>query len=382
VPGDPGAMSAFAELKLQADPARVAAAWGLDLRPSGAGRLVAWCPFHAEKGAPSLTVYTLDSKRPGFHCFGCGWSGSVLDFVAKRENLNADDRSQLAEAARLVAERLGLGWNPRPDRRTPEEAETERKEAELRTAALRAVELAAAWFERELQGGHEGARRCREYALGRGLGAALEEPLRASWRLGYAGESRQLIGWLEHHGIAQAARVAAGLTGVGDSGFEFLRGAHRGERLVIPIGPPEAPVAFTGRLLPHGAAAAEKAGRPAGKYVNTPESLLWKKREHLYGLPQAAPAIRRNGRAGVVEGHLDVVSAQLAGLDYLVGCQGSTLSAEQAELLVRAGCRDAVLYPDGDAWDVDPATGRAKWDFDRIWEICWAAGLAVRVGRI
>jgi DNA primase len=263
---------------------------------------VGLCPFHSEK-TPSFNV---SEERGFYHCFGCGEHGDVFTFVMKTQALAFPD------AVRAVAERFGLP--------VPTEAGTRQ-----RGEPLHAVNQAAtAFFRAQLRGAAGG--RCRAYLAERGIvPEAIER-----FGLGFAppgGEA--LVRQLRAEGCALEDAVTAGLLARRTDGRLYDRFR---ERLMFPIHDLAGRViAFGGRVLP----GAPASGDPPPKYVNSPESPLFKKGQTLYGLGLARDAIRAHDRVIVVEGYLDVIALAQAGIGEVVAPLGTALTVDQLRVLRR-----------------------------------------------
>jgi DNA primase len=276
---------------------------------------VGLCPFHTEK-TPSFTV---SEERGFYHCFGCGEHGDVFGFVMKTQSL------AFPEAVRVVAQRFGLP--------VPEGVEPEKRAGDPLLAANVA---AAAFFRRALEG--TAGARARAYLAERGVGADVV----ARFGLGYApGTGDALARHLQREGVAMEHALTLGLVGRRDAGGFYDRFR---DRLMFPIADATSRiVAFGGRILPGRPA----AGDPPPKYLNSPESPLFHKGHTLYGLPHARDAIRRNGRAIVVEGYLDVIALAEAGIAEVVAPLGTALTADQLRVLRRL-CESVLACFDGD----------------------------------
>jgi DNA primase len=278
------------------------------------------CPFHAEK-TPSFTV---SEERGFFHCFGCGEHGDVFTFVMKTQSL------PFPEAVRWVAERFGLP--------VPEEAAGSVARAE----PLVAVSAAAAAFFRGMLRGPQG-QRARAYLAERGLGADTIERFGLGWAPP-AGDA--LVRHLRVQGIPVDDAVTVGLVLRGRQGGSFYDRFR--ERVTFPIADPQGRVvAFGGRILP--GAAPMPGGDPPPKYLNSPESPLFHKGRTLYGLGLARDAIRRSGRAVVVEGYLDVIALAQAGIGEVVAPLGTALTADQLRVLRRFSERVIACFDGDDA---------------------------------
>jgi DNA primase len=270
------------------------------------------CPFHHEK-TPSFVV---TPERGTWHCFGCGEGGNAFTFLMRHENLT------FPEAVRSLAAELGI-----------EIPETDSGERGVLEGVLRANALAHEYYRRALSG-EEGAG-ARAYLAERGLGA--EDAAR--FGIGFAPDRWEgVVEVLRRARIAGEVAERAGLARARSSGgsghYDLLRG-----RLVFPIQDARGRVvAFGGRAL---------AAGQEPKYLNTPESPVFRKREALYGLPGALEPMRSAGRAIVVEGYFDQLALVRAGLGEAVATCGTALTEEHAKALARR-TRNVVLLFDGD----------------------------------
>ena len=297
---------------------------------------VGLCPFHVEK-TPSFTV---SEERGFFHCFGCGEHGDVFAFVMKTEGL------QFPEAVRRVADRFGVV--------IPETAEGGPSGEPL--AAVNAA--AAAFFRAELAGpAGAGARR---YLEERGLG---DEAVRR-FGLGYAPAGGDALArHLRAKRLPPEDAMRAGLVLRSERPGGGLYDRFR-DRIMFPIADATGRrvIAFGGRVLPGRPA----SGDPPPKYLNSPETPLFRKGQTLYGLALARDAIRRTGRAIVVEGYLDVIALAEAGLAEAVAPLGTALTVDQLRVLRRM--TDAVVA----CFDGDEAGRRAA---SRSFPVFLEAGL-------
>ena len=282
--------------------------------------VVGLCPFHAEK-TPSFTV---SEERGFYHCFGCGEHGDVFGFVMKTESL------AFPEAVRRVAERFGV--------RLPEPVDGPARRGE---PLAHANAVAAAFFRAELAGPN-GAR-ARAYLRGRGVS---DESI-ARFGLGWAPGGDALARHLRAKGVPVEDALVAGLVvrrarpEGGNPVYDRFR-----ERVMFPITDTTGKViAFGGRILPDRAAGGDN---PPPKYLNSPESPLFRKGHTVYGLAPARDAIRRAARVVVVEGYMDVIALAEAGVAEVVAPLGTALTADQLRVLRRF--TDVVIACfDGDA---------------------------------
>ncbi len=271
------------------------------------------CPFHDEK-TPSFNV---NPDREIFHCFGCQAGGDVIGFLMKHEGLT------FPEAARALAGELGIEV---PDERDGAEAGVAARIYEANT-------LAQELYRESLRG--EDAKSARSYLVGRGFdGAAAEE-----FGIGYAPARWDAVARrLRDRRIREEIGVRAGLLAERKSKsgtYDRLRG-----RVTFPIRD------VRGRIVGFGGRALEADQEP--KYLNTPESPVFQKRQAFYGYPDALESIRRAGRVILCEGYFDRIAFARAGLGEALATCGTALTAEHGAQL-RRRTREVVLVFDGDA---------------------------------
>jgi DNA primase len=286
------------------------------------------CPFHSEK-TPSFHV---TPARRFFHCFGCGVSGDAIAFVMKIEGRS------FPEAVRLLAERAGVQL-PAEDSREVDEHRRARQKRER----LGALMEAAAGFYRRMLAEHPLGSMARDELARRGV----TEASAAAFRLGYAPAGWDTLGaFLAREGWSPAEAEEVGLLVQRRGGGHYDRFRHR---LVFPIADLHGTiVAFSGRLLPPAPGeAAPPDGEAGAKYINSPESPLYRKGEVLFGLHQGRVSIRRQGVALLCEGNFDLVMLHQAGFDVAVAPMGTALTLSQARLLRRFAERVVLLF-DGD----------------------------------
>lgn len=282
------------------------------------GRGPSWkglCPFHQEK-TPSFHV---NEDKKVFYCFGCQTGGNAITFLKLAGGLTA------REALQRLAERAGITL-PRDAPPDPAEDAAARERADL----LHAVQAAQEFFRIALMG--PGGERARGYLASRGI----EEGLADRYGLGYGGTYQELVGFLEKRRVPVRHAEAVGLVTRGAGGWhERFRG-----RLVCPVFNLDgAPVAFSARLIP--------PDEDGPKYVNSPDSPVFKKGDLVFGLQQAKAAIRRPREAILVEGNFDVLSMAAAGFENTVAPLGTALTSEQLRMIRRFAERLTVMF-DGD----------------------------------
>lgn len=279
------------------------------------------CPFHPERQA-SFRVYP---KEKRFICFGCGASGDLFEFFQRA------DGKPFPVVVRELAASVGIVVPAE----APTSAEEQRASAE-RAALLAACSVATAHWERNLWGGEGG--RARDYLAAR----RVRNETAHLFRLGYAPAE-----WHDVERALRAARFsaevqrAAGILAAREAEGKAAHSYDRfRDRIIFPIEDSH------GRVIGFGARALGEDAE--AKYLSGPETPLFKKSRALFGLWQAREAIRQTGKALLVEGYFDVLALHQVGLSWAVAACGTTVSPEQVELLGAAGCKELVLFFDGD----------------------------------
>ena len=292
----------------------------VELKRAGTGSWKGLCPFHSEK-TPSFHV---NESRNFFHCFGCGEKGDVITFLVKIE------QRPFMDVLTDLAGTAGVDLDVRPlspgERKARQEAESERDRM------FRAMDETARFFEEQYAGA--GGAAARAYVEKRGIGQAVRE----RFRVGYApAKWDALSSHLASKKIPPSDMERLGLVGVNERGrYDFFR-----DRVMLPvIDRQKRVIGFGGRLLDP-----EAKDR---KYVNSPDSPLYHKKEQLYGLHAALDAIRKSGHAVVVEGNFDVLALHEAGIEEAVAPMGTALTIEQIAALGRIAKTVTVVF-DGDA---------------------------------
>lgn len=282
------------------------------LKRSGAGRFVCRCPFHNDH-SPSMNV---NPQMGIYKCFACGAGGDVFKFVMEHEKMD------FKAAVEWVASATGFQL---PELGAPVAPEI----AEERTLVRELNELAADWFVEQLPKS--------EKALNYIRTRHLSEETRHFFKVGYAPEGREgFLSYAARNGFSPRQLVEAGLAverengGIADKFRDRLMFAI--ENLSGKV------VAFGGRVL-------EKQKKP--KYLNSPETALYKKGEILYGLSKAKNEIPKAGSVVLVEGYFDMISLYQAGVKNVVAVSGTALTEKHAEILSRY-TKSAYLVFDGD----------------------------------
>ena len=292
----------------------------LQLRNAGGGSLKGLCPFHDEK-TPSFQV---TPARGFFYCFGCGEGGDVITFIQKIDNLT------FTEAVQLLADKVGVQLRFTDDGRPA-------VQPGLRQRIFAANQAAAEFYQRQITTPE--AVVFRRFVAGRGFDRATAE----YFGMGYAPkDGKALRNHLRAAGFSDEELVKAGL--VREAGWDFFQG-----RVLWPIKDSAQSV------LGFGARRVHDDDRMPAKYLNTPETPVYKKSHVLYGLDLARQPIGRKSQAVVVEGYTDVMACHLSGIDTAVASCGTAFGPDHARVLQRLmGNNDAfngevVFTFDGDA---------------------------------
>ena len=284
----------------------------------------ALCPFHQEK-TPSFMV---SPSRQTFHCFGCGAGGSAFRFIMDYEHVDFPSavRKLATRAGITIVETRGAGDEDR-------QYDTRRKLLKLHVEA-------AEWFHENLAKGEVGGP-ARRYLKGRGITGEIAK----RWQLGYAPNEWNALGsWARARGYEQRDLVASGLLKTRaendaqgrQSAYDRFR-----DRIMFPICNDLGEViAFSGRLL--------KDQEGAAKYLNSPETPLFRKGNVLFGLHKSKRALIEANCAIVCEGQLDLISLFEAGITNVVAPQGTAFTESQARILKRF-VGEVVLCFDSDA---------------------------------
>ncbi len=268
------------------------------------------CPFHVEK-TPSFYV---DPDKGVYHCFGCGASGNLFTFVMQTEGLN------FQEAVESLAHRLGITieYGRGKDQRAP---------------LLRILDFARIYYHKQLRQPH--AKSVVDYLRQRGL----RDTTIRTFQLGYAPPSGlDLLKEAEKQGYTRDLLQQAGLLMTTSDGrqYDLFR-----NRLMFPIfDTMERCVGFGGRAL-------QDTQQP--KYLNSPETLVFKKGRLLYGYTQAREHIRKADRVFIVEGYMDVLLMHQAGFQNTVAPLGTAFTEAQATLLARSTQRMTLVFDGDDA---------------------------------
>ncbi|SIO45027.1 DNA primase [Fibrobacter sp. UWB11] len=306
------------ELKNQADIALVIQQF-LPLKKSGNNRYVGVCPFHDDH-SPSMTV---NSTLGIYKCFACGAGGDVFKFIQNHEKL--DFKGAVEWVANFVGFALpNIGNNVNTE------------VLEERTMVRKLNELACAWFEEQLTL----SPKALEYLNKR----RVSPETRKQFHIGYAPTGREgFIGYAARNGFSPRDCVKAGLAvekengGIADKFRDRLMIAIQNLSGVV--------VAFGGRDLSD---PASHNGIKLAKYMNSPETALYSKRDILFGLNHSRNAIMKENAVIIVEGYFDLISLYQSGVQNVVAASGTALTENHASILARYA-KTAYLVFDGDA---------------------------------
>ncbi|MFC1628954.1 DNA primase [Gemmatimonadota bacterium] len=273
------------------------------------------CPFHNEK-TPSFSV---QRERGMYYCFGCGVGGNAITFLVEHDGMT------FPQAVEELATRAGIAI---PVQR----AESEERERD-RDLVREALEVAATFYQAMLR--EESGNEAVSYLKSRGITGATAK----TFRLGFAPDGWDgLLSYLKGKGFSEELQAQAGLVKPREGGgfYDSFR-----NRLVFPFMDRRGRVCgFGGRILDE--------SDDAPKYLNGPETVVFRKGSVLYGLPQAVETMLKEERALLVEGYFDVMSLHQAGIRGVVAASGTAFTEKQALILKRLVKRVLLLF-DADA---------------------------------
>lgn len=279
------------------------------------------CPFHQEK-TPSFNINT---EKQMFYCFGCKKGGDVFSFIQDIERLD------FRESLKFLAEKAGIDMN---------QSKELSQEMRQKKALLQIHEYATRFYHL-LLAQHPTA---IEYLKKRGL---TSETIKA-WRIGYAPDGfQQLVNVLRSKGFSDIDLIASGLMGKGDRGlYDRFRG-----RIMFPITDSQGKViAFSGRLMP----GTQEASRDTGKYINSPETIIYHKSSALFGFSQAKKSIADQKSVLVVEGQFDTILLHQSGYTNTIALSGTACTEKHMEQL-RRFADELVIATDNDRAGIQSA---------------------------
>jgi DNA primase len=301
------------------------------LKKRGAN-LIGLCPFHNEKTGS----FTVSPSKGIYKCFGCGASGHAVGFIMEIEQCSyVEALKQLGKKYHIEVEEREL---------TAEEQQRQ----DDRESMFVVNDFANKWFQEQLWDTQEGQAIGLSYFRERGL----RDDIIKKYQLGYSPEKgNPLAKVLKSKGFQDKfitndvdTRIGVGVVGKSEDGRLYDRFR---DRVIFPIFTVSGkPVAFAGRIL--------KKNDKVGKYVNSPDSIIYSKTNELYGLYQAKQAISRADMCYMVEGQMDVISMHQSGIENVVASGGTALTKPQIWLIKRFTSNITVLY-DGDAAGIHAA---------------------------
>ena len=295
--------------------------------------LIGLCPFHQEKTGS----FTVSPSKGIYKCFGCGASGHAVKFVQEIEQCS------YAEALKQVARRYHIEVEER--QMTPEEQQRQ----DNRESMFAVNEFANKWFQQQLWDTQEG----QVVGLGYFHERGLQDDIIRKFQLGYSPEKgNPLSKTLQKQGFHDEyilndvdSKVGTGICGRGQQDGHLYDRFR--DRVIFPIHSVSGKiVGFAGRIL--------KKKDNVGKYVNSPDSIIYSKTRELYGIFIAKQAISRADLCYLVEGQMDVISMHQAGIENVVASGGTALTKQQILLIKRFTSNITVLY-DGDAAGIHAA---------------------------
>ncbi len=301
------------------------------LRKRGAN-LIGLCPFHNEKTGS----FTVSPSKGIYKCFGCGVSGNALGFIMEIEQCSYVD----------AIKQLGKKYHIEVPEREMTAEEQQRQDD--RESMFVVNDFANKWFQQQLWETQEGQAIGLSYFRERGL----RDDIIRKYQLGYSPEKgNPLAKALKEKGFQERfitnnvdTKIGVGVVGKSEDGRLYDRFR---DRVIFPIFTVSGkPVAFAGRIL--------KKKDNVGKYVNSPDSIIYSKTNELYGLFQAKQSIARADKCYLVEGQMDVISMHQSGIENVVASGGTALTKPQIWLIKRFTSNITVLY-DGDAAGIHAA---------------------------
>ncbi len=294
------------------------------LRNAGGGSLKGLCPFHDEK-SPSFNV---NPSRNFYHCFGCQEGGDVISFLMKIDGLS------FTEAIERLADKTGITL-----RHEEGDGRDDRPKGPPRQRLVETNRAAQEFYAEQLAGPDAGPG--RTFLSERGFDRSAAEMFGMGWA---PRDGEALLRHLRGRGFSQDEAVAAGVVAVGRSAYDRFRG-----RLLWPIRDP------SGATIGFGARRILDDDKIEAKYLNTPETTLYKKSQVLYGIDLARRDIAKSSQAVVVEGYTDVMACHLAGVTTAVASCGTAFGEDHTRVLRRflhdhEEFRGEVIFTfDGDA---------------------------------
>lgn len=317
-------------------------------------RLVARCPFHSEKTAS----FSVSPQRGMFYCYGCKASGDAIAFYQRMEG------AAFPEAVEALAELCGVEF--KQEQLDPQRIAEERRQKELYERLYSACDIACSFFEERLQSD------TGEQARGEILARGISNDTARLFRLGYApAEWNSLLEHLVSRGVSPADAEQAGLVMLrGNGGIDRFR-----HRIMFPVFDRQNRIcAFSGRIMAVTEDIAEGIiPENPGKYINSPETPIYRKSETVYGLQIARNNMVKCATATLVEGNFDVVAMHEHGFADTICPLGTAFTEQQAKLLRRFAETVTIIF------DHDAAGKKAT---RAALSPCEQVGLVARVAQV
>jgi len=297
------------------------------------------CPFHNEK-TPSLMV---SPEKQIWHCFGCGKGGDIFSFIQEYEGIS------FVDALKLLAPKAGVVLQKQ-----------DAKNSSQRIRVLQILELSRKYYHKVLTDSRV-AESARKYLIKRGLTDEVIE----EWQIGYSPDSwDDLIKILKERGYNDKEIFLSGMS-ISKEGTSRFYNRFRG-RIMFPINDVNAnTVGFSARISPE-----KEQGEVMGKYINSPQTLVYDKSKILFGLDKSKVSIKNSDLAIIVEGQMDVITAHQNGFRNVVASSGTALTQEQIKLIKRFTNNISL------AFDVDTAGVAAA---ERGIKEALQAGMSIKV---
>ncbi|MFZ5364259.1 MAG: DNA primase [Patescibacteria group bacterium] len=302
------------EIKNRLDIVEVIGEYVPNMKQAG-GNWKGLCPFHNEK-TPSFMV---SKDKQIWHCFGCGEGGDVISFVQKIENI------EFPEALKILAKRAGVTLRYE-----------DKSLSNQKTRLLDILEAAARFYHYNLLKISE-AESARKYLFEK---RRLTEETVERFFLGYAPNSwDSVIKFLAGKGFSEKDIFLAGLSVKKERGSGYYDRFRA--RIIFPIRDIHGHiVGFTARLMPE----EEKKENAGGKYINTPQTLVYDKSRVIYGLDSAKQEIKKENLTVMVEGNMDVIASHQAGIQNVVASSGTAMTVDQVSMLKRFSPNLAISF--------------------------------------
>lgn len=271
------------------------------LKPAGTNNWRGLCPFHNEK-TPSFMV---SRDKQIFHCFGCSEGGDIFSFVQKMEGV------EFPEALRILAEKAGV----KLERQDP-------KLISQKNRLMEATKIASLYWHKVLLESRQG-QKARDYLRKR----QVKESTIVDFHIGYAPETwDDLTKFLKMRGFSDQEIFLAGLSVKKERGSDYYDRFR--DRVMFPINDMHgSPIGFSGRTL--------NPNEKMGKYINTPQTLIYNKSLVIFNLDKAKQEIKKQDLAIVVEGQMDAISVFEAGTQNVIASSGTAFTEDQIRILKR-----------------------------------------------